>query len=283
MIADPTSDPSVIANERAISDVDFRTPRDLERTPASLRRVVVIGSCLAAAWPQYFEALAPGAQASYVLFNNVSELPDEPPVPSDEIDFAVVQFALRGFLPEAISFGLAYDDLAGYTRMFEDAVQRLLVFFREAMRWNARSGMLTFVANFIVPQQDPMGRLFARYDLRNPVFYVEELNRVLQAEVEATPNAFTLDLDQIASSLGKRYIQDDVIWQISHGAVFTDGDFEQDRSRIEPPAPGFDFHGPVTTRRLRRAEDQLESEDREPRSRIERGQSAAEERRLHRR
>ena len=51
------------------------------------------------------------------------------------------------------------------------------------MRWNREHGLLTFVTNFVSPQQNPLGRLLPRYDLRNLVYFVEKLNETLAEEL----------------------------------------------------------------------------------------------------
>jgi phosphoglycolate phosphatase-like HAD superfamily hydrolase len=64
-----------------------------------------------------------------------------------------------------------------------------------------------------------MGRLFPRYDLRNPEYFVAELNRHLEAAVRRNYNAFVLDLDRLAASIGRRFIQADALSPLSHGAI----------------------------------------------------------------
>ena len=105
---------------------------------------------------------------------------------------------------------------------------------RTAQRWNQQHGTLTFVCNFLVPQQNPMGRLLPRYDLRNFVYFIEKLNEALGRELQLYKNAYLFDFDQIVSTYGRRYLQDDAVWTISHGAALADSDFEQDAGRLEP-------------------------------------------------
>jgi FkbH-like protein len=103
------------------------------------------------------------------------------------------------------------------------------------MRYNLESSLLTFVAGFLVPQQNPMGRLLVRDDPRNLAFVVDSLNRHLAAVVATYGNAYFLDFDGIASGFGKRFIQDDVINASTHGAFLSDFDETRDGDRIEPP------------------------------------------------
>src|SRR5207302_483463 len=102
------------------------------------------------------------------------------------------------------------------------------------MRWNKAHGILTFVCNFLVAQQNPRGRLQPRYDLRNFQFFIEKLNQALEEELRHYRNAYLFDFDQIVSTYGRRYLQDDAVWTIAHGAVLTDFDWEKDQGRLEP-------------------------------------------------
>jgi FkbH-like protein len=82
-----------------------------------------------------------------------------------------------------------------------------------------------------------MGKLLPRDDPRNLVFIVESLNHHLVTLIGSTQNAYYLDIDQIASGIGKQFIQDDVINAISHGGFLSNFDFSRDQDRIEPPKP----------------------------------------------
>lgn len=60
---------------------DFLFPRDLEVTPAELRSILMIGSCLLSDLAG-FAARDAGLAADHILFNNASDLPSRTP---DEI------------------------------------------------------------------------------------------------------------------------------------------------------------------------------------------------------
>ena len=79
-----------------------------------------------------------------------------------------------------------------------------------------------------------MGRLLPRYDLRNFVYFIEKLNEALARELQQYKNAYLFDLDQIASTYGRRHLQDDIVWTIAHGAALSDAGWEEDRKRLEP-------------------------------------------------
>src|SRR3981189_379330 len=111
----------------------------------------------------------------------------------------------RQILRERMHFGLSYSDTAAFERMFETARAQLCETLAELMRWNQAHGILTFVCNFLVPQQNPMGRLLPRYDLRNFVYFIEKLNEALGQELQQYKNAYLFDYDQVVSTYGKRH------------------------------------------------------------------------------
>lgn len=217
-----------------IHDRVFRSPTDLSVTMLRPRRIVIIGSCLASGWPASFKTAETGCPADFILFNNYTELAEQPPQPVEDYDFQVVQLPIRSVLPDHMFFRMDYNDLAAYERLLEDAKQRLSQFLAAAMRWNTGHGMLSFVCNFLVPQQNPMGRLLPRYDLRNFVYFTEKLNEALADELKKYSNAHLLDVDQIVSTYGRRYFQDDVVCQTNHGGALSNADLAYDKERLEP-------------------------------------------------
>jgi len=113
------------------------------------------------------------------------------------------------------------------------ACSKLRTSFAHAMRWNKEFSLLTFVMPFIVPQQNPVGRLMPRFDLRNPVHFVERLNEVLEQEMAQYRKCFYFDFNAIAASHGKRYIFEDHVAAFNHGSFIFDCDFLPDQNRME--------------------------------------------------
>lgn len=217
-----------------IHALDYLTPTDLRVTPTTMRRGLVIGSCLAAGMPEAFVANDPFCEADYVITNNGMGLPPKPPRPLADYDFQYVQLPLRFVLPEAAYFHLRYDQPEAYQALFDDTCQTLADQLADVMAWNVEAGLLTFVSNFLTPQQNPHGRLVPRYDLRNLVHFVERLNAFLGAEIAKYRNAYLLDIDQIAANIGRRTIQDDVLCTVNHAATLGDNDLAEDQQRLEP-------------------------------------------------
>jgi FkbH-like protein len=208
----------------------YLAPADLSRTPLTIRRVLVIGSCLAEEWVADI-----ACPTDFILVNNLSGLPERPPLPASDYDVQIVQLPLRGPFYDGLVWNLPFGDLAAHERAFDEARTRLRGALELSLSWNRRYGLLTFVANFIVPQQNPMGRLLPRYDLRNPVYFVERLNAALEAELAGYENVHLLDIDAIAAVCGRRFLQDDAINAIGHGSLWgNDPHVALDALRIEP-------------------------------------------------
>jgi FkbH-like protein len=217
-------------------DDRFLAPNDLTLTPTKLRRVLLVGACVTNGWKWVAEESQTCAGCDHILFNNVAELPDEPPFPIGDYDLQITALPLRAVMPDGSYFRLNYGDIAAYEKLLQEAEARLRLLLDATMRWNRQHGVATFVANFFVPQQNAVGRLFPRYDLRNPVHFVERLNFRLAAELEHYNNAYLFDVDQISASMGRRYIQDDAICVASHNALMFDWDWSRDQNRLEKPS-----------------------------------------------
>jgi FkbH-like protein len=67
------------------------------------------------------------------------------------------------------------------------------------------------------------------------------MNEALCQEMGRYSNAFFFDLNEIQSFYGKRYVQEDGISAINHGAYIGNFDFEYDANRLEPAAKASDF------------------------------------------
>jgi FkbH-like protein len=219
----------------------YRVPADLQRSEVHIRRVLVIGSCLSQGWVR--ENQECGAIFDYIVTNNFSPLPDRPPAALAEYDFQIVQIPLRSVMHEN-TYGHLPLTAAAFTELFGSVTGWLSQYLDIALAWNARHGLLTFVSNFMVPQQNPFGRLLPRNDLRNLVYFVEKLNEHLYGEIAKRSNVYLFDVDQIAATFGRRSMQDDAVWVMAHGGTLNDVEFEQDRARIVP-TPAMSAHYPL--------------------------------------
>jgi FkbH-like protein len=219
-----------------VPDDRYLVPDDLAVTATKLRRVLLVGACVTNGWKWVVEASEICAGCDHILFNNVAELPDEPPFPIADYDFQITALPLRAVMPDGSYFRLNYGDVAAYEKLLQESEDRLRLLLDATMRWNMQYGIATFVVNFFLPQQNAVGRLFPRYDIRNPVHFIERLNFRLAAELERYNNAHLFDVDQISASLGRRYIQDDAVCVASHNALLADFDWAKDQNRLEKPS-----------------------------------------------
>jgi hypothetical protein len=83
-----------------------------------------------------------------------------------EYDLQIVQIPLRSVWREETLYRLNYKDVASYEAMFAQTVENLRMLVDGIVKYNRDHGLLTFVMNFQVPQQNHLGRLWPRYDLR---------------------------------------------------------------------------------------------------------------------
>ncbi len=211
----------------------FRTPDGLSSTPTEAKRILVIGGCLSEAIYGQAVTAFPGVEVDHILFNQ-GELP-EAPLPLENYAFQVVLMPLRAVAPEQMHREHSHETQADFEKSLDVSCGLMTSILDAAMAYNRKSKILTFVAEFLTPQQNMMGRLLPRYDLRNPVYYVEEINRALHMAVSRYDNAFAIPLNEIASTFGRRHIQDDMLYAWSHGSLANDWDYAYDTRRIQQP------------------------------------------------
>jgi FkbH-like protein len=211
----------------------YRTPAELQATPTPPARFLVIGGCLAQPFPEIAAMIDPGMKGDFLLLNNFDTFPDLPPDGPSAYDFQIIHIPLRSILGNAY-FYLPEDGSQheAFLRQTQDYLARYLA---NASKLNVERKLLTFVLGFLVPQQNPLGRFQPRYDLRNVMYFVERLNQFLAAETARYQNAHWVDIDQLASSIGKKSCQDDMVWSFTHGTTLSDGDHDHDLNRIQPP------------------------------------------------
>jgi FkbH-like protein len=231
----PFPSPEPNSSTRGVSIQSFRTPSDLAVTDTSFKNVLLVGQCILNAWAYELEHRQKGLSIEHILFNFTTQLPDQPALPLCQYDFQIVAIPLRGILHESKFLRLSYLDTASVEKLFHEACDQMSLFLQMAMKWNISHSLLSFVTNFLVPQQNPNGRLMPRYDLRNICYFVERLNEHLSQEVAKYSNAYVLDIDQVSASIGRRYIQDDSVCTISHGSTLANFADDKDQNRIEPP------------------------------------------------
>jgi FkbH-like protein len=237
------------AGETRLTDnkfTEYRNPLNLRIKGLKLKRVLILGSCWFEGFSGFIKQMNPDCECDFVLYNNCSMLPAQPPHPADEYDFMLVQIPLRSVLPAGAYYSLSYDDIAGHENMFAESKERLLQLLDGTLRWNRELSIPTFVTNFMLPQQNPLGKLLPRRDLRNFVYFMQQLNEVIDDELADNSNCFVFDVDQISANFGRKFLQDDALWSISVGGVLGNADHEHDQRRLQPPAPVGDYYQLMT-------------------------------------
>jgi FkbH-like protein len=217
----------------------LRAPNDLQVTPTPPRRVLIVGSCLSGDWSRRMKSLANPCESDHYLQGR--PLPDQPAHPIGEYDFQMVQLGLRFVLPDNAFARLSQTDTRGHEDLFRFAVSSMRAALEDAMRWNREHGILTFVFPFVTPVQNPVGRLMPRYDLRNPVYFIERLNEALAGELGGYSNAYFFDFNEVLASYGKVFVQEDMYSAINHGAFLGVWDYKFDQNRLEPALKATDF------------------------------------------
>lgn len=218
---------------------EFLFPRDLETHPSGLTKVLFIGSCLSEVFVKQFAAFGPGVRYDHILFNNIGDLPADPPDELGLYDYQLIQLPYRGIFHDGFLDHTQMVAQGSRDQLISDAVQRLDLMLDAALDYNRRTGLLTFVTNFIVPQ----GRLapslsthFSRLDLS---LLTEHANHRIAERISGLKNVYILDLDMIANTLGKRYFLDDFIFFFNHGGIFYTDWHEQENSPWwSPPGRG---------------------------------------------
>lgn len=217
----------------AHNDHNFRAPADLQVTPSVLRRGLFIGSCFAESMKYNVERVS-GVPHDYVMYHAAGDLDGSLARPIGDYDYQVIALALRFIVPEDAFLRLDFSDEAACEDFFYAARERMLQWLEGALTFSVANNLLTFVSSFLVPVQNPMGRLLRKKTYSNIAYLIQKLNEALEDAVLEYRNCFLLDLDSIANTLGKKYISDEVMWLFNHGTVINDWDYDKDRERLEP-------------------------------------------------
>ncbi len=228
-----------------ISASAFTVPADLTRTPPQPVRVLAIGACFL---NELLWSLPDGMQRDFVLAGEIMRFPAEPPGDMAAYDYQIIQIPLRVIIRDTAFNNFAYDDRQSYAEVFAASRKAVRQHLECRLRWNVSHGTLTFVMNFPEPQFNAMGRFHPRFDLRNIGYFVSRLNEELETICQEYSNVHVLDIDKLAASFGRRYVQDDSITTFNHGSCLAPGIHVG--GRIEDPglvgdtyelSPGADF------------------------------------------
>ncbi len=220
----------------------FRTPEELAVSQTDVKRILVIGSCLSEALYSHAHKIFPHAQVDHILYNFPGR--DLSPLPAalDQYEFQLIYLPLRTIVPETMLANISHESEEPFIAKFEEAKTRLVQTLDGALLYSQNSNLLTFIAEFLTPQQNLIGRLLPRHDFRNPTYFVEQLNKFIHELARQRTNTYVLQTDAIAATFGRKYIQEDFIWSWSHASIANDWDSMHDTKRIVVPAKLSDLY-----------------------------------------
>ena len=158
-----TDDPSLPDFFPHHNGANFLTPTELTVSPLAPRRAVMIGSCLLDEWG-FHRRNPSGCPVDHILVTNADQMPENPDAPINSYDFAVVQVPLRPIYHDTTYAALDHGSPEAFEQAFQQSCDRLAAHLQFRMQWNIEHGLLTFVANFLPTQRNPMGVLFPRFD-----------------------------------------------------------------------------------------------------------------------
>lgn len=196
-------------------------PSDLHVADAGLNSLLMIGGCGSGAFAQHFAATKPAVHVDHLLFNNVAQLPLEPPRSAADYDLQVVEIPLREVLGDATFRFDAYQDPQRAADLLEHGLRACAAAFAQATAYTRRFGLLTCVLNFVTPQTPVAASLDlvgGSFDLR---WLIAELNRELARLASESPNTYLCDVDALGAAIGKRFFLDDVMGFYGHSGHWT--------------------------------------------------------------
>jgi FkbH-like protein len=226
-----------------IGDADFLVPKDLQVTPTRLRRVLLVGGCLARIFAEDFASRCPETVIDHILFNHAQQMPEALPGPAAEYGLQLIQLPLNFVLTDRVIWANRFADPGFMNGIFDDACLIVDAMLESALRFNRTLGLFTFVSNFIVPQMSVSTHLTAVGGANDLAAVVRRLNDYLVGKIAGMDNVFLLDADALAGSVGKRYLLDDMIYHYSHSSlIYQDNIDRLGGLRSEPVPPLDEFY-----------------------------------------
>lgn len=219
-------------------------PSDLEVTDIGPKNALLIGACFLFEWADFLKNRGySDLNLDRILFYQAAQLPAEPPRPIESYDVQLVQIPLPSIMPDQEYFRLPADKPELFESLLDASVRRLELFLNEALVWSDR--VPTFVMTYLTPQQNLAGRLLPRYDIRNPIHFIERLNIEMDRLLKQYRNVHLIDTNHIASVYGRRFMQEDAFWNQHHGGLLstTSDEIWDGGKRIEKSLSAAEVHG----------------------------------------
>ncbi|WP_310888957.1 HAD-IIIC family phosphatase [Gluconacetobacter dulcium] len=222
---------SLLVSRSDILGENYRNPTTLRVNQSNIKRVLIVGSCLSEAWANAVPSLEETFETELYLFSN--DLPEQPVHPIGSYNFQILQIPIRNVLPDGAFAKIQQGDMQAHQDLLDHVKSATRMLLRSGLRWNQQYGITTFVFSFILPQQNYIGKMLDRYSIENPVHFIEELNKFIAEEIKKYTNVFFYDINDTMASVGRQYINEDMITSFNHGSMIGDFDFEFDQNRLE--------------------------------------------------
>jgi len=218
---------------------EYLFPRDLRVTDVAPKNVLLIGSCLSEAYRYKFSNLSPGTRFDHILYNNFSDLPEKTPQDLGKYDLQYLQIPLRSVLSDAVIKINQVLDPKFYDDIICRAKYTIDTMLDEGLRFNKSHGITTLISNFVIPQGSAAPSLYDIGSKRDLRAIVNDMNLHLLDAVHRYENAYLADIDAVASSLGKMYVLDDLIYFYSHSSIVNPiWSHEENTAPWTAPEPG---------------------------------------------
>jgi FkbH-like protein len=212
----------------------YRVPRTLSVSDENIKNVLMIGECFIGLWAHAARAVSP--EANIEVHHSAAPL-DKPTFDVSSYQFQVIQLPLRSVIFDLEFSKMDRRDEKAFEMLFERCKSGIALLLDEVMLWNKQHGLLTIVCGFPQPQQNFAGRLFDRYDLRNPVYFIERLNEALAGFLKTYNNSYFFDINEVTATFGRRLSSEDYLSAFNHGAFIQNFDYSLRHNRIENIEP----------------------------------------------
>ncbi len=192
--------------------------------PLSGLNILLLGTCQA---EFLLEAgLNSGCKIDHFLFESFSSspLPSFSDLKDKKYDAAVVAPTVRHIIGEAVKkikpvvsgdMFFTFDNSAGEIDAVLNECKSIISSLVQRIKEDT-CNMPVFFLGFLEPQFNYPGYFYSRYECGDPRYFFYELNKILYNLTKDTGNTYFIDLNEIASQVGKFKIQDDFYLNLTH-------------------------------------------------------------------
>lgn len=222
MLRECSADGRIIHDySEVLSQTRFLFPNDLQVTPSSVRRVLMIGSCLTYRQLDFLRKERPEIEFDYLLFNHAGELPSNPPSPVADYDFQYVQIPLRSVITDRVIHAIQLNSAEFIEAILADGYSIIDAMLESALVYTRAHGIPALVSNFFTPQTNLSASVRQRGTLHDLGTLIAKFNEYLSAALQRHPNTYLCDTNALGASFGKRFFLDDVVSFSTHGSMLS--------------------------------------------------------------